>query len=140
MDCEACGSRTLAYTKGELNFLNSFQHWHLARPGHKLAAALRQEAICQALHDAAVSSAAAAQAAARQTAAAASAQPSATQLELERGAAAAAHAVEEAHAALLRAQEANVLTTRDGGDATTRRSAPRARYAGSRILAGATAR
>ena len=106
VDCEACGSRTLAFTKGEINFLNNFQYWHLARPGHKLAAALRQEAICQALHDAAVSSAADAQAAARQTAAAASAQPSATQLELERGAAAAAHAVEEAHAALLRAQEA----------------------------------
>ena len=74
VDCEACGSRTLAFTKGEINFLNNFQYWHLARPGHKLAAALRQEAICQALHDAAVSSAADAQAAARQTAAAASAQ------------------------------------------------------------------
>ena len=106
VDCEACGSRTLAFSKGDVNFLNNFQHRHLATPSHKLAAALRQKAICQALHDAAVSSVADAQAAARQTAAAAGAQPSATQLELERGAAAAARAVEEAHAALLRAQEA----------------------------------
>jgi hypothetical protein len=106
VECEACGSRSLAYAAGGINFLNHFQHDHLNRPRHKLAAAQRQEAICQALKDAAVSSAADAQAAARQNAAAASTPPSATQVELERGAAAAAQAVEAAHAALLRARDA----------------------------------
>ena len=111
VDCEACGSRLLAYTKGDINFLNNFQHRHLALPHHKLAAARRQEAICQALYDAAVSAAADAQAAAQQATAAASAPPSATQLELMRGATAAMRAVEEAHAALLRAREAATQAT-----------------------------
>ena len=80
VDCEACCSRSLAYAKGGINFLNNFQHRHLNLPMHKRQAAQRQEAISQALYDAALSSAADAQAAARQAAAVASAPPSATQL------------------------------------------------------------
>jgi hypothetical protein len=60
VDCEACGTRSLAYTAGHINFLNHFQR-HLTRPTHRATAARRLVAICNALLDAATMAAADAQ-------------------------------------------------------------------------------
>lgn len=105
VDCAACGTRSPAYLASGINFLNHFTR-HLKRPNHQTAAANRMVAVCHALLDAANASAADAQAAARVSSAAASAPPSTTQMELEHGARVASHAVEEAQAALLRAEQA----------------------------------